>query len=55
MYSNIGVRFRETVPLRREVADDKILIFLKGHFTICKKQLRDSTAELDNIEMSENC
>ena len=31
--------------LRRIVADDKILIFLKGHFTIYIKQLCDSIAE----------
>jgi len=30
---------------RRGVADNKILTFLKGHFTIYKKQLRDSIAE----------
>ena len=38
--------------LRRIVADDKILIFLKGHFTIYIKQMRDSTAEWCGFNLS---
>jgi len=37
---------------RTRFADDKILILLKGHSTIYKKQLRDSTAEWYGFNLS---